>query len=111
MVVHPRCVILDSARAPHLASTVLGLAAWQLADDREQKDTCRLVLIQTFVDTVPFQISAYKVTGWRHSALGEHATKGHRLEAVAPDVPSILRTVPRTPAQRSMIPSHALCRR
>ena len=109
MVVNSRFVIFDvifdGVRVPNLASTALGLAARQLADDWEQKYPYRPVLIETCVDTARFSGSAYKAAGWERIGSTQHRASKSRKDVywkpLTTDFKPILRMMPRTPAPKS----------
>ncbi len=102
VVVNSRFVIFDGVRVPNLASTALGLAARQLADDWEQKYQYRPVLIETFVDTARFSGSAYKAAGWQRIGSTQPRTNKSRKDVywkpLTPDFQKILRKDPMPPA-------------
>ncbi len=105
VVVNSRFVIFDGVRAPNLASTALGLAARQLADDWQDKYQYRPVLIETFVDTARFSGSAYKAAGWERIGSTQHRASKSRKDVywkpLTPDFQKILRKDPLHPAPKT----------
>jgi hypothetical protein len=82
-----RFLILPWVRVRNLASTVLALAARQVAFDWEQRFRIRPVLIETLVDPQRYHGTSYKAANWIHVGMtvGRGRTDStHRLHGNAP---------------------------
>lgn len=87
VVNNSRFLILPWVRVRNLASTVLALAARQVAADWERRFQVRPVLIETLVDQKRYDGTSYKAANWIH--IGMTAGRGrmdstHRLHGNAP---------------------------
>jgi hypothetical protein len=66
IVNNARFLIMPWVQSKNLASTILAMAARQLADDWEHQYNIRPVLLETFVDTERFTGTCYKAANWVH---------------------------------------------
>lgn len=87
VVSNSRFLILPWVRIRNLASTVLALAARQVASDWEQRFRIRPVLIETLVDQERYHGTSYKAANWIN--VGTTTGRGrmdraHRLHGDAP---------------------------
>ncbi len=59
-----RFMVLPWVRVPHLASHLLGRAAWRLSADWQQKYGHPISLLETFVEAPRFAGTCYRAAGW-----------------------------------------------
>jgi predicted transposase YbfD/YdcC len=61
-----RLLVLPGCQSPNLLSRFMKLMLAQVSPDWEQRWGHPIVLVETFVDPILYQGTAYKVSGWSH---------------------------------------------